>query len=339
MRTAVIFGGTGFIGTFFAQFLIQEKGFNRVYLYDHESTHQKPFAYRRKLVDDCDQIIEILGDVRTNIDWFPEEKVDLVANFAAVHREPGHESEEYYCTNLLGADNVCSWAARVRCDEMIFTSSISPYGSSESEKDESSLPNPTTPYGGSKLASEKIHEKWLSEDSLNRNLVIVRPGVVFGPGEGGNVTRLIKAVLGHYFFYMGNKNTRKAGTYVKELCAAMYWVLELQKSSNKNFSLFNMSMNPGPSIQEYVEAVCDVANIKRTVPLVPYYLILCLAYLLEAMARPLGFKHPFSPVRIRKLVRSNNIIPRFLVDNGYSYKYSLKAAFEDWKRECPEEWK
>ena len=26
------------------------------------------------------------------------------------------------------------------------------------------------------------------KDGLNRQLVIVRPGVVFGPGEGGNVT-------------------------------------------------------------------------------------------------------------------------------------------------------
>ena len=44
-----------------------------------------------------------------------------------------------------------------------------------------------------------------------RKLLIVRPGVVFGPGEGGNVSRLIKAVIKRYFIYIGNRKTRKAG--------------------------------------------------------------------------------------------------------------------------------
>lgn len=57
--------------------------------------------------------------------------------------------------------------------------------------------------------------------------MIARPGAVFGPDERGNVSRLIKAVFGRYFFYMGNRDTRKAGTYVKELCNAMLWVLEI----------------------------------------------------------------------------------------------------------------
>ena len=86
-----------------------------------------------------------------------------------------------------------------------------PYGTSEVTKDESSLPVPACAYGGSKLAAEKIHLCWQNGDSADRHLVIVRPGVVFGPGEGGNVSRLVKAVLHRYFFYMGNKDTRKAG--------------------------------------------------------------------------------------------------------------------------------
>jgi nucleoside-diphosphate-sugar epimerase len=36
--------------------------------------------------------------------------VELIVNLAAVHREPGHEPDEYFATNLPGADNVCAWA-------------------------------------------------------------------------------------------------------------------------------------------------------------------------------------------------------------------------------------
>ncbi|MNP07595.1 UDP-glucose 4-epimerase [compost metagenome] len=240
MSCAVIFGGSGFIGVFFAKQLLAS-GFERVYLYDKEQVTNKPFPYRTKLVKEQTGIIEVNGDVRQKITWQPEEKISLIANFAAVHREPGHEDFEYYETNLLGAENVCAFAERIDCNEIIFTSSISPYGPSEQQRDEQSLPVPTTAYGGSKLVSEKIHQTWLAADKARRHLVIVRPGVVFGPGEGGNVSRLIKAVIKRYFFYMGNRDTRKAGTYVKELCSAMLWVLQRQKEQGGHYSLFNMS--------------------------------------------------------------------------------------------------
>ncbi|MNG09579.1 hypothetical protein D3C84_930010 [compost metagenome] len=116
------------------------------------------------------------------------------------------------------------------------------------------------------------------------------------------------------------------------------WVLERQNVTGERISLFNMSMNPGPSIKEYVDTVCKVAGIKRRIPAVPHWLLLTAAYGIELIAKPLGIQHPFSPVRIQKLVRSNNILPNFLVENGYPYQYTLESAFADWKHECPEEW-
>lgn len=338
MKSALVFGGSGFVGTFFAQFLLDLKLVDKVYLFDTEPLDRKVSSFRRSLVGTNGNLEVVLGDVRRPIGWRPDEPVELIANFAAVHREPGHEDFEYYETNLLGAENVCAWAEQVGCNRLIFTSSISPYGPSEDMKDERSLPVPATAYGGSKLAAEKIHQTWQAKDDTQRRLVIVRPGVVFGPGEGGNVSRLIKAVLHRYFFYMGNRSTRKAGIYVKELCNAMWWVLQQQEAKGEHVSLFNMSMNPGPSIEEYVDTVCKVAGVKRTIPAVPYPLLLTAAYAIDAIARPLGINHPFSPVRIRKLARSNNILPTYLVENGYPYQYTLESAFADWKQSCPEEW-
>lgn len=338
-KTIVIFGGTGFIGISFSKKLLEDGIVDKVYLLDIDSLDHKTSEFRKKQLANDDRISYINCDVRQVINWQPEVNISLIANFAAIHREPGHEDYEYYETNLLGSENVCAFAERVGCNNIIFTSSISPYGSSEDEKDETSLPVPTTAYGGSKLAAEKVHQIWQAKDEVNRRLVIVRPGVVFGPGEGGNVSRLIKAVLGRYFFYMGNKHTRKAGTYVKELCNAMLWVLDNQDKHGEKVSLFNMSMNPGPSIKEYVDTICEVSGEKRLVPVVPYKLLIAIAYVIDLIAKPLNIKHPFSPVRIRKLVRSNNILPNYLVSKGYVYQYTLRTALEDWKKECPEEWK
>lgn len=337
MNCAVIFGGTGFIGTFFAIHLLEKEDFEKVYLYDNEPASAKSSSFRRKMLNRYPNIHEVNGDVRMSVEWTPAEPVTLVANFAAVHREPGHEDHEYFECNLLGAENVCDWTDRVGCKKMIFSSSIAPYGPSEEVRDEQSIPIPTTAYGSSKLAAEKIHEIWQAKEE-HRQLVIVRPGVVFGPGEGGNVSRLIKAVRKRYFFYMANRNTRKAGIYVKELCRAMMWVLNSEKAKSDGVLIFNMSMNPGPSIEEYVNSIAHISKIKVYIPNVPRSLLFIIAYSIDFIAKPLGINHPFSPVRIRKLIYSNNILPTFLVKNGYEYKYTLDEAFADWKKDCPEEW-
>ncbi|QWF71661.1 NAD(P)-dependent oxidoreductase [Methylomonas paludis] len=328
----VIFGGTGFIGSHFAEYLILNGLVDEVYLADIRPI--RPF-----FSFDQNKIHYVELDVRKPIDAqaLPSD-VTLVANFAAVHREPGHEDFEYYETNLHGAENVCAWAEKVGCKQIVFTSSIAPYGPSELTKDESSVPVPVSAYGGSKLAAEKIHLCWQNGDSENRRLVIVRPGVVFGPGEGGNVSRLVKAVLHRYFIYMGNRDTRKAGVYVKELCNAIWWVLQRQGTTGERVILFNMTMNPGPSIQDYVETVCKVAGIERWVPSLPYFSLLATAYVIDAFAKPLGITHPFSTVRIKKLVNSNIIYPGYLVNNSYPYLYTLETAFADWKQSYPEEW-
>lgn len=339
-KTAALFGGTGFIGCYFALSLVLKYNYSKVYLLDIEPICEKRFLPLLDSYIKNGQVSYITCDVRKSIhDQFhlTDTKINLIGNFAAIHREPGHKSEEYYETNLLGAENVCSWADFVNCHDIIFTSSIAPYGPSETAKTEKSIPVPVSAYGGSKLAAEKIHMIWQNGDTANKRLTIVRPGVVFGAGEDGNVSRLIKAVLKRYFFYMGNKQTRKAGTYVKELCNAMLWV-HYSVNDNSPVRLFNMSMNPGPSMEEYVETICDVAGVKRFVPYVPYSVLYPASFFVEALARVFRVNQPISPVRIKKLVKSNNILPQYLEKQGYEYQYTLKSAFEDWKRQMPSEW-
>ena len=335
MSTAVIFGGSGFIGSHFSQYLLDHGLFDKVISADllPLDVNRTTSGYRCHV--ESGKIDHVHCDVREAID-LEIDHVGLIADFAAVHREPGHADHEYFETNLLGAENVCQWAREIDCARMIFTSSIAPYGPTEEEKDETSLPVPITAYGASKLAAEKIHEIWQAEDRENRRLVIVRPGVVFGAGEGGNVTRLIKATLNRYFFYLGNRNTRKSGIYVKELCNAMCWVLDAKAGLQP--VVFNMSMNPGPTIEEYVREVCAVAAVRRFVPSVPYHLLYPASFVIDSVARLAGISQPISPVRIRKLVKSNNILPRYLEREGYRYRYTFGQALEDWKRDKGADW-
>jgi nucleoside-diphosphate-sugar epimerase len=328
-KTCVIFGGTGFIGSHLAQHLMQSGLAETIVLADIVPP-RSDFAFPPT-------VRYVALDVRQPIDrTLLPANADLIVNLAAVHREPGHEPHEYYETNLPGAENVCAWAEQIGCANMIFTSSIAPYGPTESAKTEASIPVPLSAYGGSKLAAEKIHLRW-QHGAKGRRLVIVRPGVVFGPGERGNVTRLVQATLRRYFMYMGNRSTRKAGGYVKELIHTMLWALDRIPVEGAA-RLYNFTMEKPPTVEDYVRATCDVAKVKRFVPSFPYSLLLAMSYAIEAVARPLGIKQPISPVRIRKLVRSNNIEPGVLLSERYVYRYTLQSAMEDWKKDRPEEW-
>ena len=334
-KTVVIAGGCGFIGRHLACYILGN------------AIAEKVIALDLKEVDEADCTDSMLAcfssnawsfrscDVRKTIE-FEEEDVDLVVNLAAIHREPGHENVEYYETNLLGAENVCAWAEKVCCETIVFTSSISPYGPTVEYKTESSLPNPVTAYGGSKLVAEKIHGIWQMADPDTPRLLILRPGVVFGPGEGGNVSRLVRAVLGGYFVFMGNQETRKAGCYVKELCASIFWALDRQ-SSERSVTLYNVTMSPAPSMNDYVSVIREVAGKKGHIFHLPYAFILLVAYVLNPVLGVFG-NSTLSPVRVRKLVNSTNIRPGYLLENHYPYQYDLDSALEDWKREMPSEW-
>lgn len=330
MKTCIIFGGTGFIGSHFALHLSQTGEFDDIVLADIA-------PIRRDFQFDA-RVRHVAVDVRLPIEQWPlPDRADLIANFAAVHREPGHANNEYYETNLPGAENVCAWAEKVQCRRLIFTSSIAPYGPSEEAKTEVSIPTPVSGYGGSKLAAEKIHQAW-QRAAAGRRLVIVRPGVVFGPGERGNVTRLVQATLRHYFFYMGNRQTRKAGGYVKELVNTMLWALARLPETGGAY-LYNFTMPQPPTVQEYVETTTQVAGVTRWIPSFPFRLLLMVSYAVEMVARPLLIQQPISPVRVRKLIRSNNIVPAALQRDGYAFLFTLEKAMADWKRNRPDEWR
>lgn len=332
--TIVIFGGTGFIGTHMAQHWLREDLASRVVLVDIHPPRNEPYA---GLLQDglrTGRVEFVSWDVRRPIPGDLLPPADVVFNFAAVHREPGHEAREYFETNLYGAENVCAWAGSVGCRRAVFTSSISPYGPCEETRDEDSLPVPETAYGSSKLAAEKIHLAWEAA-APGRQLLILRPGVVFGPGEGGNVTRLIRSLVKGYFFYMGNRQTRKAGGYVKELCRVAQFGLEHQQRTGECVTLLNFSMNPLPALEQFVEAIQKVAEIRRKPLSVPRSLLLGVSYPIDGVARSFGIRQPISPVRVKKLFRSTSIDPKRLRDLGYQWQFTLEDAFLDWKRELP----
>ena len=64
---------------------------------------------------------------------------------------------------------------------MVFISSLAAVGPSHTPLDEHTEPHPVSHYGMSKLAAEERVKRWGAENG--NNYTILRPGVVYGPGE------------------------------------------------------------------------------------------------------------------------------------------------------------
>ncbi|MCD7905644.1 MAG: NAD(P)-dependent oxidoreductase [Clostridiales bacterium] len=325
----LLFGGSGFIGTHLIHLLNAECVRTGDKIYDLDIVMPGEEGVVAGIVEKNDGVEYIRLDVRKPIDFdFTPTANDIIFNLAAVHRTPGHVDEEYFETNIRGAENVTAFAERYGIKKMLFTSSIAPYAASEEEKYEATLPTPNSPYGISKLVAEKIHEKWAVKDNA-RELTIARPGIVYGKGEHGNMTRLYSGQRGHYFVYTGRKDTIKACVYVKELC--LFFKHRMIDNSYPGIDLYNCTFEPAYTIQQICETMQKATGLKRSIPLIPGKLLMMAAYILGPIG---GKKVGIHPARVKKLMISTNICGKKLVDSGYKFHYTLEESFRDWFEDC-----
>lgn len=324
----IITGGTGFIGTHLTNLILAEHPDDKVWNLDivKPGTPNPVVKNYKPAVREGEELgsTYVECDVRKPIGELPfiPTPEDVIFNFAAVHRTPGHEDKEYFETNIRGAEHVCEFAEKHGIKKMVFTSSIAPYGAAEELKTEDTLPTPNTAYGISKLVAEKIHIAW-QKGETDRQLLIVRPGVVFGKGENGNFSRLYKGIKDHMFAYPGRKDTIKACVYVKELVRFILWDIE---ERNDSFNIYNCTFEPAYTIEEIVKAMKKVTGLTQWVPYIPNSIIMPMAACAKMIGSPMGI----CPARVKKLQISTNICGKKMKECGYQFKYTFEEAIKDW---------
>jgi GlcNAc-P-P-Und epimerase len=311
--TAVIFGGTGFIGQHLARWLV-DRGETAVLLAD--------IAPPVRALDE--HVRYVPCDVREPIGFDPPSN-PTVYNLAAVHRTPGHLDHEYFDTNVAGAQNIVAFCDRAGATRLTFTSSIAVYGPSESPVTEATAPHPTSAYGASKLEAERIHTEWLENDR-NRKLVIVRPGTIFGPGEGGNFTRLATTLARRRFVYPGRRDTVKACGYVEDLLESLRFAEGLAAPG----VTYNFGFAQPPTIEEVCSAFVTVGGFATPRVTIPTGVMLAAAKTLTIMGAS-----DYNAERVLKLVRSTYIVPASLISANFPYRFNLESALADWYQREP----
>jgi GlcNAc-P-P-Und epimerase len=318
MSVCLILGGNGYVGYNWAKRLASNNRFNRIVVADV----RPPF---QPLADVCEFV---RCDVRQPLQ-FGELKPDWLFNFAAVHREPGHVREEYFDTNLPGARNVCAFAAQTGCKNILFTSSIAVYGPTNGPTSETSPLYPVSPYGISKLAAELIHEAWRAGDA-QRRLLICRPAVVYGPGDPGNILRMIRAIKKGYFIFPGSRTVRKSYAYIEGLLDSF----EFTMARTENRLTYNYAERETETLEGLVRIAQAHLGKKTPAFAAPLPLLEAAAVIVQMATRGKSSLHP---ARVRKAALSTHIIPEMLIKSGFDFRYDFAASLKDWTAKSPED--
>lgn len=312
-ESAIVFGGSGFIGSRMLR-LLHERGVQRITCADLVPPTGLGFEVEFVRVD-------VRRPIRIADTW------DVAYNFSAVHRTPGHPEHEYFDTNVAGAINVTNFCRDRAIDSIVFTSSIAVYGPKEDLLTEQSGTEPTSAYGKSKLLAEDIHRTWY-EDDPRRHLVIARPAVIFGRGENGNFDRLRGALRSHRFAYPGRTDTIKACGYVEELVRALEWV----RNGQQGQATFNFAYPERATIAQIATTIADADGSNPPLGTIPLRLMMSAATVFEVIGK-VGVKSEINRARITKLVRSTNVYPEYLVDQGYPFGTGVESGIRAWLQE------
>ncbi len=316
-RRAVIFGGSGYIGMQVAKYL-RNLGWEYILLCDiRVPSDVLPEGLEYAFCDVRNAIKQQIGDL----------KVDWIFNFAAVHREPGHEFREYFDTNLPGAVNICAYASEIGCQKIFFTSSIAVYGEIRGPTDESARVYPETGYGISKLCAELIHRNWQIENTLRR-LVIVRPGVVYGPGDPGNILRMIRAIQRGRFLIPGDGSVRKSYAYIYGLLDSIQFAI----SRPESYLCYNYVEKNTECLADLAACITSELGIWRPQLHVPKSVLVFIASIAQLAS---GRRSPLHPVRVRKASMSTHIVPAELIRLGFSFRYDFAESLKHWRVIAP----
>jgi GlcNAc-P-P-Und epimerase len=312
MKVAVI-GGAGFIGSYFVKTISDE---HTVYIIDKV----KPASFSEKITS----IQADVRDLATLQNVFPE-GVDLVVLLAAEHRDDVHPVSLYYDVNVEGTRNVLKVMAAKNVNKIIFTSSVSVYGLNKDNPDETSPTDPFNHYGKSKLKAEEILRKWFESSSSERTLIILRPTVVFGPGNKGNVYNLLTQISSGKFIMIGQGKNKKSMAYVGNIAEFLKYCVN---SHMPGFHLYNYVDKPDLSTKELVLQAENTLG-KKILPLkIPYFVGYAGAKVLDVASKVLNKKFSISAVRVKKFCATTQFNSINLNSTNFKPPYDLEEALE-----------
>ena len=302
-KKITIIGGSGFVGTKLCCALASKQ--QDFEIIDLKMSNQFP--------EKC-----IIGDVRNIQSLRDTVKGDIVINLAAVHRDDVRNNLEYQRTNIEGAANVASVCTEKEISKIVFTSTVAVYGFAKPGADESGKINPFNEYGRTKFEAEERLRSW--HLAGNNSLIIVRPTVIFGEGNRGNVFNLLNQIVSGNFLMVGKGENKKSMAYIGNVVA----FLEACVASKQKYGVYNYVDTPDLTMNELVSYVRFKLKEKNNVGVrIPFWLGVTVGYIADAIAKFTGKNLPVSSIRVKKFTTSTEFLSAKTDLDGFSAPFFL----------------
>ena len=309
----LIIGGSGFVGTY----LIDQLSSYDVLNFDK---NKSPFY--QKLTN----IGNILDKSLLSKSF---KNVKTVILLAAEHRDDVKPVSLYYDVNVNGTRNVLQLMKENNICNLIFTSSVAVYGLNKNNPDEEHPLEPFNHYGKSKLLAENEIKKWYNDDKSNKCVTIIRPTVIFGERNRGNVYNLLRQICIGNFIMVGNGNNKKSMAYIKNIVAFIIFVVNNKK---KGLNIYNYADKPDLNMNELVKLIQTKMNLSNSNFKIPFVIGILFGYLIDFFAFIFRKKTRISSVRIRKFCASTQFnsskIDQFF-KRPYSLEHGINSTIEN----------
>ncbi len=306
-----IIGGSGFIGTRLCT-RISSVGEHSFSIIDKRASEVFP---ENVLLADV-RSLECLSDaVRLQ---------SVIVNLAAEHRDDVRPRSLYDEVNIGGAVNICRVAREKLVKTIIFTSSVAVYGFAPIGTVEDGVVAPFNDYGRTKYLAEEVFREWQAEAPQERSLVIIRPTVVFGERNRGNVFNLLKQIHSGRFLMIGTGKNRKSIAYVENVAAFIEYSIGLGPGTH----VYNYVDKPDFSMNELVSWVRRVLERGDSPGFrIPFSLGYLGGLAFDALAWFSGRSFPISAIRVKKFC-ANSVYGSAVDKTPFVAPVSLKAALE-----------
>lgn len=153
------------------------------------------------------------------------------------------------------------------------------------------VPAPVGPYGESKIKAEEYIQAHPAE---GKSVYILRPCMIHGPGNKGNLNLLYSVVSKGIPWPLGAFDNRRTFTSVENVCFAVQGLLTKEVPSG----IYNMGDDDALSTNELIEVICSALGKKAHIWRLP-------KGLMTDVARFGGWLHlPLNPERLRKLTEN-----------------------------------
>lgn len=266
-----------------------------------------------------------IADVRSYQKLLDQISGSIIINLAAEHKDDVSPKSLYADVNINGAKRICEVAEKKEINKIIFTSSVAVYGFAPVGTDESGDINFFNEYGRTKYQAELVYKEWQAKDPENRSLIIVRPTVVFGEQNRGNVYNLLKQISSGNFIMIGKGLNRKSMAYVENVAA----FLEFSIKFNSGVHIYNYVDKPDLDMNSLVLNVNKALGKKPKIGIkLPYSIGFAAGKVFDFFSVVTGKKLSVSSIRVKKFC-SDTAFGTNLEKTGFVRPWSLEEGINN----------